>query len=62
MHFEPLCRHPELGPARDHLAPGLRAHVYRDYVIYYTATETAVTIIRVLHGSRDAAAQFGGDG
>jgi toxin ParE1/3/4 len=54
--FEPLRDHPELGPQRDQLAPGLRAHFYRDYVIYYSFTNTEVIVIRVVHGSRDAAA------
>ncbi len=56
--FEPLRHHPELGPQRDQLAPGLRAHFYRDYVIYYNFTDTEVIVIRVVHGSRDAAALF----
>jgi toxin ParE1/3/4 len=56
--FEPLRHHPELGPQRDQLAPGLRAHFYRDYVIYYSFTDTEVIVIRVVHGSRDAAALF----
>ncbi len=34
--FEPLRHHPELGPQRGQLAPGLRAHFNRDYVIYYS--------------------------
>lgn len=52
--FEPLLSHPELGPARDHLAPGLRVHFFRDYAFYYHYTDTEVNIIRVLHGARDA--------
>ncbi|MCW5698540.1 MAG: type II toxin-antitoxin system RelE/ParE family toxin [Rhodospirillales bacterium] len=56
--FEPLRQHPELGPRRDTLAPGLRVHFYRDYAIYYRPTETAIVIVRVMHGARDAAAAF----
>lgn len=52
--FKPLLSHPELGPARDHLAPGLRVHLFRDYAFYYRYTDTEVIIIRVLHGARDA--------
>ena len=55
---EPLRYHPELGPRRDQLAPGLRAYFYRDYAIYYRFTDTEVIVIRVVHGSRDAAALF----
>ncbi len=47
-----------MGPRRDNLAPGLRAHFYRDYVIYYVITDREIIIIRVLHGSRDAKAIF----
>jgi len=42
-----------IGPARDYLAPGLRAHFHRQYVIYYRATEDALIIVRVVHGGRD---------
>jgi len=52
--FTPLLSHPEIGPARDHLAPGLRVHFFRDYAFYYRYTDTEVIIIRVLHGARDA--------
>jgi len=45
-----------MGARRDHLAPGLRTHVYRKYVIYYVPAEDGLTIVRVLHGSRDAVA------
>jgi len=47
--------HPKLGPARDVLAPGLRAWFYRGYAIYYRATEAEILIIRVVHGARDMA-------
>ena len=58
--FEPLRQFPELGAAREQLAPGLRALPYRDYVIYYLAEPDALVIVRVLHGARDARAIFGG--
>lgn len=59
--FKPLRHHPELGPRRDTILPGLRALIYRDYVIYYRVTETALIIVRVLHGARDTVAAFGED-
>jgi toxin ParE1/3/4 len=49
-----------MGPAREQLAPGLRALSYRDYVIYYLAAPDELVIVRVLHGARDARAIFGG--
>jgi toxin ParE1/3/4 len=54
--FSPLLSHPEMGPRRDQLAPGLRAHFFKDYAIYYRFTDTEVIIVRVLHGARDAKA------
>ena len=47
-----------MGVKRDHLATGLRAHFFRDYVIYYMVTDTEIIIVRVVHGSRDAEAVF----
>ena len=58
--FEPLRQFPEMGSAREQLAPGLRALSYRDYVIYYLAAPDELVIVRVLHGARDARAIFGG--
>jgi plasmid stabilization system protein ParE len=53
--------HPEIGPTRDQLAPGLRAHFHKSYVIYYTFTETELIIVHVVHSARDAKAIFSGD-
>jgi toxin ParE1/3/4 len=44
------------------LAPGLRAHFYGNYVIYYRVTGTEIIIVRVLHGLRDATAAFPAEG
>jgi toxin ParE1/3/4 len=62
--FEPIRRFPQLGPSREQLAPGLRVCFSGVYAIYYIYDEHSVTIIRVLHGSRDVAAlaQHGGFG
>ncbi|MDQ3776978.1 MAG: type II toxin-antitoxin system RelE/ParE family toxin [Pseudomonadota bacterium] len=59
--FEPLLSHPELVPARDDLAPGLRVPFFRDYAFYYRYTDTEIIIVRVLHGARDARALLGSD-
>ena len=56
--FVPLLSHPEMGAKREHLAPGLRAHFFRDYVIYYMIDDSEIIIVRVLHGSRDVEAIF----
>jgi len=51
-----MLSQPEIGPRRDYLAKGLRAHFHRDYVLYYRFTDTEVIIVRVVHGARDAEA------
>lgn len=59
--FEPLLHHPEIGRSREELATGLRAHFHKNYMIYYTFTETDLIIVHVVHGSRDAIALFSGE-
>jgi toxin ParE1/3/4 len=59
--FEPLLSRPEMGPRPDKLRSGIRVYFYRDYAIYYTFSNTEVVIVRVLHGARDARAQFARD-
>jgi len=44
---------PLLGRAREELAPGLRSVAIERYVLFYRVSETAVTIVRILHGARD---------
>lgn len=51
--FEMLARQPEIGEPRDELQPELRSFPLDSYMIYYTATDDVVTILRVLHGARD---------
>ncbi|WP_120632117.1 type II toxin-antitoxin system RelE/ParE family toxin [Ruegeria sp. EL01] len=60
--FEPLLQHPEIGPSRDELAPGLRVHFHKNYAIYYTASDEDLIIVHVVHGSRDAVALFAESG
>jgi toxin ParE1/3/4 len=55
-HFEPLRHFPLSGPEREHLAPGLRVTFQNPYAIYYISQESAVVIVRVIHGARDIAA------
>jgi len=61
---EPVRHFPGSGAAREQLATGLRVCFSGNYAIYYMHDKHAVTIIRVLHGSRDAAAlaEHGGFG
>ena len=53
---ERLCHFPLAAPARDNLAPGLRVGFAGSYAIYYLHDERDLTLVRVLHGARDAAA------
>jgi toxin ParE1/3/4 len=51
-----FCHFPLSGPARDQIGKGLRIGFSGSYAIYYQPSETELTIIRVLHGARDAMA------
>lgn len=44
---------PTAYPARNDLAPGLRACSHQRYIIFFTATDTGVRIERIIHGARD---------
>lgn len=52
-HYSRLARHPFLGRTRAELRPDLRSWAVDNYVIFYTASENTVEIVRVLHGARD---------
>lgn len=52
-HFRSLARHPRLGRARENLAPSLRSFPIGSYVLFYRPTESAIEIVRVLHGARE---------
>ncbi len=53
--LDQLLTFPLSGPARDHLAPGLRVKFHGAYAIYYTPAASELIIIRVLPGARDMA-------
>ena len=55
-------RVPLSGPARDHLAPGLRVTFHKSYAVYYMPLPDAVVIVRITHGARDIAAIAGQGG
>lgn len=44
---------PGMGRARNDLGEGIKSIVVEKYVIFYRSTETAVEIVRILHGARD---------
>jgi len=51
-----LLTFPQANPAREQLRKGLRVTFHSHYAIYYLIQKSEVIIVRVLHGSRDAAA------
>ncbi len=53
MKCQALARMPEMGRARNELAPNLRSMKSGKYLIFYRPTDDGVEIIRVAHGSRD---------
>ena len=47
-----LAEHPQIGPARPDLRPGLRYLPAGNYLILYRVLATAVEVVRVIHGAR----------
>ena len=54
--FDSVLIFPRGNPTRKQLGEGLRVTFNGNYAIYYACDETEVSIVRVLHGARDAAA------
>lgn len=49
-----LCEHPELGPARSDIKPGLRIYpMLGRIVVCYRITEEAIVIVRIFSGGQD---------
>jgi len=55
-----LLPFPDTGRERPELAPDLRSKPHGRYLIFYTPGPQVVRIERILHGARDAEAQFRG--
>jgi toxin ParE1/3/4 len=53
-----LGQFPEMGRARDDLAPGLRGFPVSTYLIIYREDETGIEIYRIIHGARDLGQLF----
>jgi toxin ParE1/3/4 len=47
---------PLIGTTREQFGVGLRVMFHHPYAIYYQVSGQTLTIVRVLHGARDAAA------
>jgi len=48
-----LRDYPEMGIARERLAPGLRSIVEAPYVVFYYPRPDRIEIVRVFHGRQD---------
>jgi toxin ParE1/3/4 len=55
---EALAEWPHSGRARDELFRGVRSIAVEAYVVFYRVGNSAIEIIRVLHGRRDVDAIF----
>lgn len=53
-----IAENPRLGRARDELRPGLRSLCVGNYLIFYRLMNSAVQVVRVLHGARDLESLF----
>ena len=51
---------PFAGTARDDLRPGIRMKVVENYLLFYVVNKATkgVTVVRILHGSRDLRARL----
>lgn len=56
--FHLLATQPLMGRAREELLPQLRSFGHGNYVIFYTAFEDGIDVVRVLHSARDIPALF----
>jgi toxin ParE1/3/4 len=48
-----LADHPQLGPERADIRPGLRYLAVERYLILYRTIAEGIEIVRVVHGARD---------
>jgi len=55
---EALAQMPEMGRAREELAPGLRSLNAGNYLIFYRPAVGGIQVIRIAHGSRDLPSLF----
>ena len=55
---ELLASHPEMGRAREELAPGLRSFPIGAFVLFYRHAARGIEVARILRGSRDIPSFF----
>jgi toxin ParE1/3/4 len=56
--FQTIGRFPLSGSSRDRLGPDIRVMLASPYAIFYAVRRDHVTILRILHGSRDVNEEF----
>jgi toxin ParE1/3/4 len=56
--FQILAREPLLGEARNDLHPGLRAFVFKNYLILYYPMRSGIEVAGIVHGAQDVESQF----
>jgi len=56
--FQLLLQFPRSGVKRDELREGLRSFPAGEFVVFYRVEESAIEVVRVLHGRRDTDAIF----
>jgi len=52
-HFVRIAEFPEAHSDRGDLKPGLRSAVHGNYLIFFTASQNGIEIVRVIHGARN---------
>ena len=55
-----LADKPGSGRRREELAPGIQSFPFGRYIIFYRVVNSAIEIVRVLHGARDIERLFEG--
>jgi toxin ParE1/3/4 len=53
-----LSEFPRIGASREEVRSGVRSLPVRNYVLYYRAGESKLTLLRVLHGARNVQKAF----
>ena len=56
-----IAKAPQAYRVRPELGEGIRSCAHGNYVIFFTATKTLLTIVRILHGAMDIPTQFTGE-
>lgn len=52
------AENPLAGRNRPDLREGIRCFPYENYVVYYLAEPDGITVVRIIHGSRDHTRMF----